>query len=220
MTFSSCLTNQDKVVVLDASVIINLLATANASAILQALKADLVVTGNVVREINQGAANGRSESKHLAELIDFRVLRMEELGGTSLEHFFDMVSGHTSDSLGDGEAATLAFAYGNGCSAAIDEKKATRIASERFEAMKLVTTVDILASERVQASLGHEALAKATLEALQGARMQVRLHQFEWVAQLIGESNLANCRSLRRHLQSNQERRTPLAITEAVADGY
>lgn len=63
MTFSSFLTNQDKVIVLDASVIINLLATANAGAILQALKADLVVTGNVVREIDQGAANGRSESK-------------------------------------------------------------------------------------------------------------------------------------------------------------
>ena len=59
MTFSSCLTNQDEVIVLDASVIINLLATANASAILQALEADLVVTGNVVREIDRGAANGR-----------------------------------------------------------------------------------------------------------------------------------------------------------------
>ncbi|OMG55056.1 hypothetical protein BJN45_07875 [Azonexus hydrophilus] len=220
MTFSSCLTNQDKVIVLDASVVINLLATGNASAILQALKADLVVTGNVMREIDQGAANGRSESKHLAELIDSRVLRMEELAGPSLEHFFDMVSGHTSESLGDGEAATLAFAYSNGCSAAIDEKKATRIAGGRFEAMKLVTTVDILAYEHVQALLGHESLANATLKALQGARMQVRPHQFNWVAQLIGESNLASCRSLRRHLQSNQEHLAPLAISDAVADGY
>ncbi len=204
MTFSSCLTSHDKVIVLDASVIINLLATANASPILQALKTDLVVTKNVVREIDQGAANGRSESKQLVELIDSQVLRVEELAGPSLEHFFDMVSGHTSDSLGDGEAATLAFAYSNGCSAAIDEKKATRIAGERFEAMKLATTVDILAYEPLQALLGHEALAKATLKALQGARMQVRPHQFDWVAQLIGESNLANCPSLRRHLQRNQ----------------
>ena len=39
MTFSSCLTNQDKVIDLDASVIINLLATENAGAILQALEA-------------------------------------------------------------------------------------------------------------------------------------------------------------------------------------
>ncbi|CAI07459.1 conserved hypothetical protein [Aromatoleum aromaticum EbN1] len=198
MTFSSCLTNQNNVIVLDASVIINLLATANASAILQALKSDLVVTGNVVREIDQGLANGRPESKHLAELIDARVLRMEELAGPSLEHFFDMVSGHTSDSLGDGEAATLAFAYSNGFCAAIDEKKATRIAGERFEAMKLVTTIDILAYKPVQALLGHEVLGNATLQALQVARMQVRPHQFDWVAQLIGADNLAECASLKK----------------------
>lgn len=198
MTFSSCLTNQDKVIVLDASVIINLLATANAGAILQALNADLVVTGNVVREIDQGAANGRSESKYLAELIDSRVLRVEELAGPSLEYFFDMVSGHTSDSLGDGEAATLAFAYSNRFSAAIDEKKATRIAGERFEAIKLVTTIDILAYGAVQALLGHEVLANATLQSLQVARMQVRLHQFDWVVRLIGEDNLAECATLKK----------------------
>lgn len=198
MTFSSCLTNQDKVIVLDSSVIINLLATANAGAILQALKADLLVTGNVVREIDQGAANGRAESRYLADLIDSRVLRVEELAGPSLGDFFDMVSGHTSDSLGDGEAATLAFAYNNRFSAAIDEKKATRIASERYEAMKLVTTVDILSYESVQASLGYEALANATLQALQLARMQVRPHQFDWVAKMIGEDNVAECASLKR----------------------
>lgn len=207
MTFSSCLTNQDKVIVLDASVIINLLATENAGAILQALEADLVVTGNVVREIDQGAANGRSESKHLAELIDSRVLRAEELAGLSLEHFFDMVSGHTSNSLGDGEAATLAYAYSNRCSAAIDEKKATRIAGERFEAMKLVTTIDILAYESVQALLGHEVLANATLQALRISRMQVRPHQFDWVANLIGEGDLAECASLKRLARRRTESR-------------
>ena len=123
---------------------------------------------------------------------------MEELAGPSLEHFFDMVSGHTSTSLGDGEAATLGFAYSNRFSAAIDEKKATRIAGERFEAMKLITTIDILAYEPVRTLLGHEMLANATLHALQVARMQVRPHQFDWVVKLIGEDNLAECASLKR----------------------
>jgi predicted nucleic acid-binding protein len=109
-----------------------------------------------------------------------------------------MVSGHTADSLGDGEAATLAFANSNRVSAAIDEKKATRIAGERFDAVKLVTTIDILAYESVQALLGHDVLANATLQALQVARMQVRPHQFDWVAKMIGENNLAECASLKR----------------------
>lgn len=199
MTFSSCLTNQKTALVLDASVVINLLATGHASTILQALAVPLIVTDSVVREIGRGTANDRPEPALLAELISNQVLEINELAGTALENFFDMVSGHTSNSLGDGEAATLALAYSNGFSAAIDEKKATRIAAERFEALKLVTTIDILAYEPVRESLGNEVLASATLRSLRQARMQVREYQFDWVAQLIGIENVGTCPSLKRH---------------------
>lgn len=201
MTFSSCLTNQSTALVLDASVIINLLATGHASAILKALAVPLVVTESVVREIGQGVVNGRPEPALLADLISNQVLTVEELVGTALESFFDMVSGQTSNSLGDGEAATLALAHSNGLFAAIDEKKATRIAAERFECLTLVTTVDILASPQVHKSLARDVLTNATLRALQRARMQVREHQFDWIAQLIGVENVKACPSLRRYAE-------------------
>lgn len=199
MTFSSCLINQRAALALDASVIINLLATGYANTILQALAVPLYVTDNVVREIEQGAVNGRPEPALLDELISNQILIVKELAGAALEDFFEMVSGHTSSSLGDGEAATLALAHRNGLSAAIDEKKATRIAAQRFESLRLVTTVDILAFAPVQSSLGNEVLAQATLHALQRARMQVREHQFDWIAQLIGIENVGACPSLKRH---------------------
>ena len=205
MTFSSCLINQRAALVLDASVIINLLATGHANTILQALAVPLYITDNVVREIEQGAVNGRPEPALLAELISNQALIVKELTGTALEDFFGMVSGHTSSSLGDGEAATLALAYRNGFSAAIDEKKATRIAAERFETLKLVTTVDILAAPSVQGALRKDALTSATLRALQRARMQVREYQFDWIAQLIGIENVRACPSLKRHAR----RRSP-----------
>lgn len=122
MTFSSCLTDRDSILVLDASVIINLLATGYAGAILQAVPAPIVVTDNVIREIEQGAVNGRPEPKQLSELIHNQTLKREELSGIALEHFFDLVSGSTAASLGDGEAATLALAHSNGFTAVIDEK--------------------------------------------------------------------------------------------------
>ncbi|NWC01641.1 hypothetical protein [Pseudomonas sp. G1002] len=198
MTFSSCLTDRDSILVLDASVIINLLATGYASAILQAVPAPIVVTDNVIREIEQGAVNGRPEPKQLLELIHNQILKREELSGIALEHFFDLVSGSTAASLGDGEAATLALAHCNGFTAGIDEKKATKISSERFENLRLITTVDILAYEPVRISLGDEALAKATLQALKNARMQVRENQFDWLQGLIGCENVSLCPSLRR----------------------
>ena len=213
MIFSSCLTDQDPVIVLDASVVINLLATAHTEAILQALGTDLIVVGNVVREIDQGEGNGRPESKQLDELIDKKFLRTADLFGPTLTHFFDMVSGPTSDTLGDGEAATLAYAYDNRFVAAIDEKKATRIATERFQSLKLVTTIDILAYEPVRAKLGRSALAEATLRALTLTRMQVRENQFEWISQLIGEGNVATCASLKRLARCRPDQRNFMTST-------
>jgi predicted nucleic acid-binding protein len=197
MTFLSCLTD-DTDLVLDSSVIINLLATGHATPILKALAVPVAVTGNVVREIERGAANGRPEFELLIAMVNEGVLRVEELEGEVLATLFDLVSGGTAESLDDGEAATLAFAHGRSFSAAIDEKKATRLAAARFKSLRLVTTIDILAHESVRTSLGDQPLADATFQALQLARMQVREHQFEWVAELIGPKNVDACSSLRR----------------------
>jgi predicted nucleic acid-binding protein len=198
MTFSSCLTEEDRQLVLDSSVVINLLATGHPTSILRALAVQIMVTDHVVREIEQGAANGRPEHDLLARMIGDHIVRIVELEGQALRTFFDLVSGTASESLGDGEGATLAFAHRHGCSAAIDEKKAARLSAVRFTSLRLVTTIDILAHPDVGAALGAKGLAEATFNALSVARMQVREHQFGWVSNLIGPERVAACSSLRR----------------------
>lgn len=198
MIFSSCLTEVDCELVLDSSVVINLLATGHAASILKALAMPVVLTDNVLREVEFGFANGRQEISFLQEMIAEQVLAVRELEGQALETFFALVSGPASESLGDGEAATLALAHARGCSAAIDEKKATRLATERFASTRLVTTVDILAHDGVRAGLGVAKLAEAAFQALRLARMQVREQQFDWIARLIGPQNVEACSSLRR----------------------
>lgn len=199
MTFSSCLNEEDRKLVLDASVVINLLATGQPAAILQALSIPITVTHNVVVEIERGALNGHPEKALLSELIAGGSLRVEELDEAALELFVALVSGDTASTLGDGEAATLAMAQTRKISAGIDEKKATRIATERFCSLRLVTTLDILAHHAVAGSLGDAVLSDAVLRALTRTRMQVREHQFGWVADLIGLENVETCPSLKRH---------------------
>jgi predicted nucleic acid-binding protein len=199
MTFLSSLTDQNSTLVLDASVVINLLATGHSSAILRALNAPIVVTDNVVREIEGGTSAGHSHFDLLNKALGDQILRMEKLDGKMLEIFFDLVSGSTAETLGDGEAATLALAHGYGFIAAIDEKKATRISVERFGTLKLATTVDILAHEAVRSSLGAEGLAEATFDAIRLARMQVREYQFDWVARTIGQARVDACLSLKKY---------------------
>jgi predicted nucleic acid-binding protein len=203
MTFLSCITSQDKAIVLDASVVINLLATSHATQILKAIPVKFLVTSNVLQEIRQGEASGRQEPKGLSDLIDARSAYLVDLNETALQHFFALVSGSTLDTLGDGEAATLALAFESGYCAGIDEKKATRIALQRFEALKLVTTIDILGYPEVQISLGRNVLASATLQALKVARMQVKTHQLAWILELVSEEDLQSCSTLRKYKKLN-----------------
>jgi predicted nucleic acid-binding protein len=216
MTFSSCLTDEDSGLVLDSSVMINLLAAGQPVSILRALDVPIMVTDNVVREIEQGATNGRPESDLLSRIIDDQVIRIAELEGQALQTFFDLVSGSASESLGDGEGATLAFAHWHGCSAAIDEKKATRLSTARFTSIRLVTTVDILAHPSVRLALGSKGLAEATFNALDVARMQVREHQFNWVCGVIGADKVATCSSPRRLSNQLARHRHPRNGSEAV----
>jgi hypothetical protein len=95
--------------------------------------------------------------------------------------------------------------YSNGCSAAIDEKKATKLSVDRFTSLRLVTTIDILAHDTVQSTLGRTALAEAAFQALRLARMQVQEHQFDWLHDLIGAENVAASTSLRRLANRRKE---------------
>lgn len=204
MTFSSCLTNADRGIVLDASVIINLLATKKADEILMALDMKVTTPDVVAREISRGAENGREEFDGLRGLIDKRVIEVNELRVQTLEVFFDLVSGGTANSLGDGEAATLALSEGNNFVAAIDEKKATQRASEAFSSLKMATTIDLLSYVSVKNLLSKDELSQSVLLALRNARMQVWDHQFQWVLDLIGIKNARECPTLRRHLRARK----------------
>jgi predicted nucleic acid-binding protein len=214
MIFSSCITNEDSQIVLDTSVVINLLATGHATSILQALEIPVLITGNVEHEISSGSISARPEADELRSLIKGHVLLVKKLEGQASATFIELVGGPVADSLDDGEAATLAFAHHNRLSAAIDEKKATRIAAERFASLRLVSTVDIFAFGPVQTKLGRTALADALFRALSLARMQVRDAQFDWVVDVIGSENVQACSSLRRHIKRRSTIQSPAAKTK------
>ena len=198
MTFSSCLNKEDSQIALDSSVVINLLATGEAIAILEAVALPTIVADSVVREIGRGNVTGRPELVQLDALIASDLMRVVRPEGRALELFVGLVSGSTVESLGDGEAATIALAHETKSLAAIDEKKATRIVTSRFTGIRVATTIDLLAHSAVESGLGRERLADATLQALRVARMQVREHQFDWIVDLIGPENVPNCPSLNR----------------------
>jgi predicted nucleic acid-binding protein len=182
--------------VADTSVIINLIATGCAAAIVRALPTGLVVVNVVPAELDVGRRNGRHNSDRLNELVDVGLVEIVNLGDVAMQHFTELVIGPATATLDDGEAATIAYAVERAGTALIDERKAIRICADRFPRLRIGSTVDILIHPEVQRHLDAETLATAVFNALQHGRMRVLPHHLEHVVSLIGQERAAQCQSL------------------------
>lgn len=195
------LTDLSAPLVADTSVVINLIATGCAPAIVRALPGRLVVVDIVPAELDTGRQRGRHNADRLNELVDAKLVEIVSLGDVATQHFSELVIGAAATTLDDGEAATIAYAVEQAGTAFIDERKATRICADRYPELRVGCTVDILVHPDVQRHLGIEALAGAMFSALQGGRMRVLPHHLEQVIGLIGSERAALCESLPRSIR-------------------
>ncbi len=201
MTQFSCLSDQCGLLLLDASVVVNLNATGYAERILRALPAKILVPKPVVTELRNGMKAGHTDAIDLQCLLDGGAATEFAIPGPAQQEYIALVSGTSAQSLGDGEAATIACAHGTTAWAAIDERKARRICAERYPQIMVVSTVDILAHDAVIAAFSEQELSDAILAALQVARMQVQAHQLDWVISRVPPEKLMKCVSLPRSVR-------------------
>jgi hypothetical protein len=182
----------------DASTVINLNATGRARDIVQAVGSRFVVVDVVQAELDAGRRNGRRDADLLSGLLADQLFELVRLDAAALDHFETLVVGPAIATLDDGEAATIAYSITTGETAAIDERKATAICFQRFPALSVCSTVDILARPNVQNSLGRDELSAAVFRALMHGRMRVFPHNVQWVVDLIGPEQASACTSLPR----------------------
>ncbi|WP_137104624.1 hypothetical protein [Azospirillum argentinense] len=190
------MTDPNALLVGDASIIINLSATGCARKILEALPNRLVVTEIVASELEDGQRCGWRDRDFLNELAVANLVEIIKLGEIGEQHFEELVVGRASETLDDGEAATIAYAAEQGALALIDERKGNRICRDRFPGLHLGCTVDMFAHPGVGQALGQSGLAAAVLNALRLAKMRVLPHHIGWVVRLIGPEQAALCSSL------------------------
>ena len=214
MVLPPSLSDYPFLLVADASVIINLNATGCAETILGALPHRVAVVDIVVNEIRGGVRRGRHDAAKLEALIESKLLRVVQLGPQGLLRFESLVVGDAGETLDDGEAATLAYAEEAGAQALIDERKARRLATERYADIPLRCTTDLLACDSVSRVLGPAGIADAIHSALVGARMRVLNEHIAWVIGQIGDQRAAGCPSLSTAVR--EQARGRLTITSAV----
>lgn len=186
-------------VVVDTSVAINLNATGCAATILRALPYGLTITDAVESELEHDRRTGRRDAVLLTDLVRQQLVAVVLLDEAALQVFGELVAGPAAETLDDGEAATIAYAVTRGVPAVIDERKARRICAQRFSELQILSTMDLLADDAVQAALGRQALSDAVFHALRDARMRVLPGQVGWVVVLIGADRASQCPSLPRN---------------------
>lgn len=191
--------------VLDASVVINLNATDCATDILLALGGRTVVVDTVIDELKLGSETSRNDAAKVEDLVGAGALELVALGEAGYTHFAALVTGRASETLDDGEAATIAVALEHrGAIVVLDERKANRICRERHPELPSMSTVDLFLHPAVGARLGRARLANAVLRALLHARMQVPARHLAWVVELVGAEQAAHCSSLPRSIRQPQ----------------
>ena len=194
MTWSpSHLNKLTPTIVLDASVVINLLACGDASRLLKTLDRKLIVPRQVVDEIAREPIRHADEANSFFMLLQSGVLHPHELDDAHYLTFVDLVGAAAPDSLGDGEAATIATAEQFQCMAIIDERKATRIARSRRPAHLTANTLDLYACDALASIYSKTDLATLVFNSMQHARMRIPVDFRNWVLDLIGEDKVKQC---------------------------
>jgi len=195
------LSNGPPPLVADTSVVINLIATGFASPIIEALPQRLIVADVVPSELEIGRGRGRIDSERFNELVNGGIVKVVSLGDLGMQHFGDLVIGTATETLDDGEAATIACAIEQSGVAYIDERKAWRICTARYQGLRIGCTVDLLTHADVRARLSDETVAGAIFNALQRGRMSVLPKHLGTVISLIGAERAALCESLPRAIR-------------------
>lgn len=185
--------NLTPTVVLDASVVINLLACGDASRLLKALGRKVMVPRQVVDEIAREPIQHADDANSFSKLLQSGVLHPHELNDAHYLNFLDLVGAAAPDSLGDGEAATIATAEQFQCMAIIDERKATRIARSRRPAHLTASTLDLYACDALTSIYSRTDLAALVFNSMQYARMRIPADRRNWVLDLIGEDRARQC---------------------------
>jgi len=192
----SRLTDHHQTLVLDASVVINLLGSGQPARLLRAIARPAVVVDIAKGEIKRDPSTRKSAATVLDALESQGLLKCVSLSDAGFEAFLALVGAVPPDGLGDGEAATIAYAEEVQGAILIDERKALRIASARSTPRPVLSTLDLFSSRLSEEGIPTSELADLVFASLCNARMRVPRQFRPWVTGLIGAQRAAQCSTL------------------------
>ena len=188
MNCSGFKVNMSCKIIADTSVLINLNASGYRDIIFREFTGRMYTTNIVYDELQRGESR---KGYHDAAIIkDF-----EKKG---IIKIVSLVYGSAPQTLDDGEASVIAYAYISDGIALIDEKKATKICKLEYPNLKICNTIDFLRQKRFLQKFGNKMIMESIINAKNNARMPIPyyfmkvLESFEKMEDLLleGSDNL------------------------------
>lgn len=194
MTFSNSLADTTSPLILDTSVLINLHASRHGEIIIAALPHEVLVPETVVGELNHPTGQSNGEAAFVSHILSTGIAKSISLSDEEYAVFQSIVAG--TNSLGDGEAASIALAAHREHFIAMDDRKGRNQARSMSERINLCWSLDLFLLQGVEVALGAEATAEAVFLALRDGRMRIHDSHCDHVVNLIGIERALVCTSL------------------------
>lgn len=159
--------------VLDASVIINLLGCGHADEVLSAIDVPIAVEERTLKEIKRHPISGRSHVDEMNALIAAELIRIVRMTDEAYEIYLSLIDDASPSSLGDGESAAIAVAATLGHCVVLDDRKARRVFAERYPNSPLLSTIRLFVGAAENCSEMKTKFAKIVELALNNSRMGI-----------------------------------------------
>jgi predicted nucleic acid-binding protein len=169
--------------ILDASVLFNLLGTGTPKELLRALDVPCWVEERTAAEVRRMPGQ-RTESAPLQPLLMDGCLKLCRMSERAYETYLSLLSGPPTDTLDDGESAAIAMAVEGLGSVVLDDKKARRILAARFPGFASGTSLSLIIEAARRAAWSEQELRDAVTMARNVSRMAVVLHERALFAEL------------------------------------
>ncbi len=200
----SMLTELHAELAIDASVLINVLGSGEAIAVIEALARPLVMATAAYREVRRDPFTGGDALIAIGELEQRGLLLRCDLDAEGTQHMVSLISASGADALDDGEAATIALGARRGCCVVIDETRGCRIANRIPISAGVLGTIDLLSCASVREALGETRFQNAILSAAKCARMRFPTECGAWAEELLGESVTRELPGMRTYYRAKQ----------------
>lgn len=159
--------------VLDASVIFNILATGFAADIIDAIGQPCLVEMRTRREVKRHPRPDAANGDPLEPLLVCGALQIATMSSTAYRFYLGLVSGDSAAALGDGESAAIALAADANHAVALDDAKARAIRSRQAPHVTTVSSLALIVGAAQASRWAEGKLRQAISDARKYARMGI-----------------------------------------------